>query len=131
MRALDTNVLVRFVAGDSAPQLERVTALFREVSEKQETLYVSLPVVLELIWVLSSSYGVSREELVSTLDQLVSLPFLRFEQESSVRELLSEAQRSQLDLADLLFGICGKHGGCTTTLTFDRSAARHSLFTAL
>ena len=76
MRALDTNVLVRFVTADNPTQLERVSALFHEASEKQETLYVSLPVVLELMWVLTSTYEVSRDALVAALDQLISLPFL-------------------------------------------------------
>jgi len=131
MRALDTNVLVRFVTADNPPQLERVSALFHEASEKQEILYVSLPVFLELMWVLTSTYEVSRDALVAALDQLLSLPFLRFEQEHCIRDFLKESLLSRLDLADLLVAIRGRHAGCTTTLTFDRTAARSPLFTAL
>ena len=124
MRALDTNVLVRFGTADNPPQLERVSALLREASEKQETLYVSLPVVLELMWVLTSTYEVSRDALVAALDQLTQSAFPVASSRSTVSGTsCKNTLLSRLDLADLLVAISGRHAGCSTTLR--TSSHRH------
>jgi predicted nucleic-acid-binding protein len=131
VRALDTNVLVRFVTADDSPQAARVRELFRAAEGHHELLFVSLPVILELIWVLGSSYGTPKPDITQALQDLLGLPYLRFEQDGRIRELLAAAPQSPLALGDLLVGLCGRDHGCTTTLTFDRNAARSPLFTAL
>jgi len=131
VRALDTNILVRFVTGDDSPQSDRVHELFRTAEEHNELLFVSLPVILELIWVLGSAYDTPKSSIVEALQYLLGLPYLRFEQEGRIRDLLTASSQSSLGLGDLLVGLCGKDHGCTTTLTFDRKASRSSLFTAL
>ena len=131
MRALDTNFLVRFITGDDSPQSDRVRELFRAAEEHHELLFVSLPVTLELIWVLGSAYDTPKASIAEALQHLMGLPYLRFEQEGRIRTLLTASPQSPLGLGDLLVGLIGKDHGCTTTLTFDRIAARSPLFTAL
>lgn len=131
MRALDTNILVRFITADDSLQTNRVRELFRTAEEHHELLFVSLPVTLELIWVLASTYDAPKADIAEALQHLLGLPYLRFEQEGRLRDLLSASLQSPLGLGDLLVGLCGKDHGCTTTLTFDRKAARSPLFTAL
>jgi predicted nucleic-acid-binding protein len=41
------------------------------------------------------------------------------------------AAKSSEDLADLLIGLTAYDNGCTATLTFDKKAARSSLFTLI
>ena len=131
MRALDTNILVRFVTGDDSPHSNRVRELFRTAEEHNELLFVSLPVIQELIWVLGSAYDTPKAAIAEALQHLLGLPYLRFEQEGRIRDLLTASAQSHLGLGDLLVGRCGKDHDCTTTLTFDRKAARSPLFTAL
>ena len=131
MRALDTNILVRFVTADDSPQSERVRELFRAAETHNEILFVSLPVTLELIWVLGSAYDTPKASIADALQHLLGLPYLRFEQEGRIRDLLTMSPQSPLGLGDLLVALSGKDHGCTTTLTFDRKAARSPLFTAL
>ena len=131
MRALDTNILVRFITRDNTPQSDRVRELFRTAEELNEPLFVSLPVTLELILVLGSAYDTPKSSIAEALQHLMGLPYLRFEQEGRIRDLLTASSQSPLGLGDLLVGLCGKDHGCTTTLTFDRKAARSQLFTAL
>jgi len=131
VRALDTNILVRFVTRDDSPQSDLVRELFRTAEEHNELLFVSLPAILELIWVLGSAYDIPKASIAEALQQLLGLSYLRFEQEGRIRDLLTASPQSPLGLGDLLVGLCGKDHGCTTTLTFDRKAARSPLFTAL
>jgi len=131
MRALDTNILVRFITGDDSSQTDRVHELFRTAEERHEMLFVSLPVTLELIWVLVSTYEAPKAAIAEALQHLLGLPYLRFEHEGRLKNLLATSGQNPLGLGDLLVGLSGKEHGCATTLTFDRKAARHPLFTAL
>lgn len=131
MRALDTNIVIRFLTEDDRPQTARVHALFREAEEKRDVLFVSFAAILETIWALGTIYGVSRSDILESLERLLDLPFLHFENTSLLRNLLEESHRSPLRPSDLLIGLLGRDHGCTTTLTFDKKAARSALFTEL
>jgi len=131
VRALDTNILVRFLTRDDQPQTERVHILFREAEQKREVLFVSFACTLETIWALGTIYKVTRTEILSSLKLLLALPYLRFENSALLERLLEESRDGQLRPSDLLIGLVGREHGCTTTLTFDKKAARSPLFTEL
>ena len=131
MRALDTNILVRFLTRDDQTQTERVHTLFREAEQKREVLFVSFASMLETIWALGTIYKVSRTDILASLQHLIALPYLRFENAALLESLLNESRDSQLRPSDLLIGLIGREHGCTTTLTFDKKAARSQLFTEL
>jgi len=48
MKALDTNILVRFLTNDDAVQAKKVYQLFKNAEAKREHFFVPLLVVLEL-----------------------------------------------------------------------------------
>jgi len=79
MKAVDTNILVRFLTKDDAIQAQKVYELFKKAETKREPLFVSLLVVLELLWVLESVYSIPREEIVDAINELLYLPVLKFE----------------------------------------------------
>lgn len=60
MKALDTNVLIRFLVQDDVNQADK---LFSKAEQNKEVLFVPLLVVLEVIWVLQSAYSVTRKIL--------------------------------------------------------------------
>lgn len=131
MKALDTNVIVRFLVRDDAQQAEIVYRLLKRVEEKNETLFVPLLVVLEIIWVLESVYDISREEICASLRELLLMPILTFEAESAVQSALATAQISKIDLSDLLIAHSAKFSRCDAVLTFDKKAAHFALFEQL
>jgi len=63
MKALDTNVLIRFLVQDDVNQADKVIQLFSKAEQNKEVLFVPLLVVLEVIWVLQSAYSVTREDI--------------------------------------------------------------------
>lgn len=131
MKAIDTNIVVRFLTGDDADQTLRVQALFKKAGEEREVLFVTFAAMLETIWALGTIYGVPRDEILNSLEHLLNLPFLRFERREWIEELLRVSPEGSLRPSDLLIGIAARSQGCATTLTFDRKAARSALFTAL
>lgn len=128
MTGLDTNLLVRFLTRDDEDQAQKVYALFREAEEDRREFFVPLVVLLELIWVLGSAYGIDRERILDAIQRLLQMPVLKFEQVAAVQAFLAAARGDATDLSDLLIGHSAVRSGCRRVLTFDRRAARTGLF---
>ena len=131
MKALDTNILVRFLTNDDAIQAKKVYQLFKNAEAKRERFFVPLLVVLELLWVLESVYNISKAEIVETISELIYLPLLKFENISILQIFIKEAADTNQDLSDILIGCAARASGCSVVLTFDKKAAKSVLFEAL
>ncbi|RLJ22042.1 VapC toxin family PIN domain ribonuclease [bacterium endosymbiont of Escarpia laminata] len=131
MKAVDTNVLVRFLVKDDEQQAAIVHRLLNQYEEQKESLFVPVLVVFELLWVLEAVYGVEREEMVRSVNDLMVMPVFEFEQQSAVRAFLSSADQSSCDLSDLLIAHSAAAAGCDTTYTFDKKASKFDLFEAM
>ncbi len=131
MTALDTNILVRFLIKDDAKQAQRVYKLFQDVEAKKGTLFVPLFVVLELVWVLESVYEISRQEILASMKDLGQMPILAFEAQPAIQGFISSAQKTKLDLSDLLIAHSAVFSGCERLLTFDKRASKLEFFELL
>ncbi|MEZ5453060.1 MAG: type II toxin-antitoxin system VapC family toxin [Thiothrix sp.] len=131
MKAIDTNVLVRFLVQDDEKQAHISTQLLIDAEAGKQPLFVSNVVVLELMWVLRSVYEVPRDAILDSLNELLSMVALEFQDSLSIRDFVSSAQNNTYDLADLLISQVARGKGCDTTLTFDRKAAKAPNFTQL
>lgn len=131
MRALDTNVLIRFLINDDEVQAQQVYRLFKTAEAQQEQLLVPLLVVLELCWVLESAYRLSRAEILEAIDDLLLMPMLVFENRQALQGFLEEARNINADLSDLLIAHSAQAAGAKEVLTFDRKALRSPLFQRL
>ena len=131
MRAVDTNVLVRILVEDDPGQCSRVQELLRACEARRERIWVPLPVLLELLWVMRSVYRVARDEVADAVESLLAVPVLAFEEEARVVEMVQTSRRSEGDLPDLLIGLCARDKGAGPVLTFDRNASGTEHFEAL
>ena len=131
MKALDTNVLVRFLVRDDERQALAVYRMFTLAEQNRDSILISTPVLLETIWVLESAYDIGRGEILDALDDLMLMPILEFESQPAVRRFIREARDSKFDLPDLLIACSAHAAGCETVVTFDRRAARSHLFEML
>lgn len=128
MKAVDTNVLVRFLVRDDAHQAELVYNLFKNAEKTGEVLFVPLLVALEVIWVLSSVYTFGRLEILDSFDDLLSMPVLEFESKTVLRDFISLSRKTEIDLPDMLIAASAADSGCDHVLTFDRKAAKTAFF---
>lgn len=128
MKGVDTNFLVRFLTRDDDQQAKVVLTVVRDAESTKERLFVPFIVVLELIWVLESAYGIPRSDIAEAIGDLLLLPVFQFEQAKVVREVLVTATSNSYDLSDLLIAHCAKEYGCTAVLTFDKKAGKYPLF---
>ncbi|MCX7011175.1 MAG: type II toxin-antitoxin system VapC family toxin [Candidatus Sumerlaeota bacterium] len=128
MKALDTNVLIRFLVGDDRMMMEKSQRLMEKAELEGERLLVTSPVILEVLWVLGSGYGYARPDILDAMERLMALSVLEFEHVDLMASLISQGRSKSLGLADLLIGLSGKTKGCKATMTFDRKASSTDLF---
>ena len=131
MKALDTNVLVRLLVQDDKKQAEVVQALLSDAESNKQSFFVTLLVILELIWVLEAIYDVRREDILNSLNELLSMPVLTIEKQSMLRSFILSAHGTSFDLSDLLIAHSAKDESCEITYTFDKKAAKFKLFEKL
>ncbi len=131
MKALDTNILVRFLIQDDKQQAQTVKTLLSQAENNKQSFFVTLLVVLELIWVLEAVYKVTRKDILLSINELLSMPVLNFEKQKVVRQFISVAQTSRFDLSDLLIALSALQENCETTYTFDKKAAKFKFFEKL
>jgi predicted nucleic-acid-binding protein len=131
MKALDTNILVRFLVKDDERQAQVVYKLFKQTESGKGMLFISLAVVLETIWVLESVYNVSRKEIIEAFTELLSMPILKFESQPAVQAFTTSAMNASADLVDLLIAQCAYYSGCESVLTLDKRASNSAFFELL
>ena len=119
MRAIDTNVLVRFLVRDDESQARRA---FNLVAAGD--LFVPTTVVLETEWVIRRLYGYSPKATAAALRQFLGAPGLSLEAPELVAQALDGLERG-LDFADALHLASARH--CESFFTFDRKLARMAL----
>ena len=112
MRAVDTNVVVRFLTGDDPTQASRAKAVI-----DAGDVFVGTTVLLETEWVLRSVYGFAREDVARALGALAGLPGVSVESPVLLGEALQRTV-SGMDFADALH--LGAAERCEAMLTFDR-----------
>jgi predicted nucleic-acid-binding protein len=72
MKAVDTNILVRFLVGDDEAQARKVYSLFKTAEDRGESFHVPLIVILEMIWVLESVYEIPRKGIIESIGDLLA-----------------------------------------------------------
>jgi predicted nucleic-acid-binding protein len=131
MKALDTNILIRFLVKDDVSQAETVYRLFKHAESEKITFFVPLLVMLETIWVLSSVYEISRTEILDVINDILYLPILKFEGQTALKRFLMDARNKNADLSDILISSSAKESGCESMLSFDKKAVKHGVFELL
>lgn len=128
MKAIDTNILIRFLVGDDELQAKKVYSIFKNAESEKKELFVPLLVILEMIWVLESVYDISRAEILDAISDLLLMPIFKFGQQSALQQLVHSAQGNQYGLSDLLIAHSAKANGCEVVITFDKNASKFKLF---
>ena len=134
MIGLDTNVLVRFLAQDDVKQAAAATRLIEKELTVSRQGFISLVVLSELCWVLSSIYSATAEELVTTVQDLLNTPQFQVERREAVQTAIAKLKTSSTRKAgfvDALIAAIAESAGCAETVTFDKGAVRAAGMTLL
>ena len=121
MIALDTNVLIRYLAQDDPAQSDRATHFIESELSGSEPGFVSIPVLCEMLWTLRSKYGRDQQELAKILFHMLQTEQFVIDQAAIVTEALRQAP---VEITDSIIHELGKARGCRRTVTFDPAFAR-------
>jgi predicted nucleic-acid-binding protein len=114
----DTNVLVRALTGDD----ERQSRIAQAELKKADVVALALPVLCELVWVLSQGYRIRSSEIAEAIRRLINGANV------VVNRPAAEAGLALLDaggdFADGVIAYEGKWLGADTFISFDKRAVK-------
>lgn len=120
MAAVDTNVLIRLLIEDDENQGRHAEAFVRTAGR----VFVSLVVLVEASWVLSSVYELSRDELGTTIDLLLAGDAFVVEKPELAAEALRLYRASHAQFADCVIVASAQAANELPLATFDEAASR-------
>ena len=120
MIGLDTNVLVRYLTQDDPAQYAKAAAFIDAATDRGEQFVVNTAVLCELVWVLGTAYGYSREQIASALEQILATAQFEVERLDEARQALRDFRSTKADFSDALIGRINRSLGAGHTVTFDR-----------
>ena len=123
MTGLDTNVLVRYIMQDDARQSAKATRLMESLTVEAPG-FVSMVSVVELGWVLSSSYDLNRAQVAQAFELLLRTQTVVVDRTDDVVRALRLFKAGSADFADCLIACTAASAGCGQTVTFDVGAAK-------
>lgn len=124
MIGLDTNVIVRYLAQDDPKQSPQASRLIESLTP-EEPGYLSIVSVVEVGWVLSGCYTVSRETLCEVLATLLQAKGIVVAHADVVWQALRLFRQGKADFADCLIKCFADEAACARVMTFDRDAVKH------
>lgn len=95
MRAVDTNIVARFILNDDPVQSPKARAII------VDSVHVSLTVLLETAWLLGSRYRLPRPVVHAALSQFIDLPSVSVEKSDLTQWALERYERGA-DIADMI-----------------------------
>ena len=125
MIGLDTNVLVRYIMQDDPKQSPKATRLIESLDINSPG-YIAMVSINELYWVLTSSYGLTREQVAQALEAMLRTKQLCVERADQVLRALRIFGAGKADFADCLIEQSASAAGCSQTVTFDVGASKHA-----
>ncbi|WP_434044946.1 MULTISPECIES: PIN domain-containing protein [Sorangium] len=125
MFAADTNVIVRVLVGDDTRQQKAALSRLRKIRAEGGSVFVSVVVIAEVAWVLSSAYAYGRSQIADALRGVLNTPPFFVPQRAEVLTAIEAYANGSADFADHLILSLAQGEGSATLLTFDRRLLKH------
>ena len=113
---VDTNVLVRHLTGDPPAQARRATAFLRA----GHVLILTDVVLAELVYVLSSYYGRSRDEVGAAARTLLAFPSIAVRDAKLLLRAVELFEGGRLAFPDAYLVAAAERTGVRRVVSFDR-----------
>jgi predicted nucleic-acid-binding protein len=124
MIGLDTNVLVRYLVQDDPGQSRKAIQVIAKQCTRDNPGFINRIALCELVWVLESAYGYSKDTIVAVLEKLLRTSQLKIEDVQAAWTAFRVYQKGKADFADCLMGTTNRLEGCETTVTLDQAARK-------
>lgn len=124
MTFIDTNYFLRFLLKDIDEQHQEAKAIFNRAALGEVTAFTSIIVFFEIYWVLSSFYEKEEDELVETLQKILSMEFIELESRELLREALEVFTETNVELEDAFNLTYAKASGANDFKTFNQKLGK-------
>jgi len=123
---LDTNVLVRHLAGDHPEQSPRCRALVVDLETGSRSAWTSHLVVAEAVYVLVRIYGFGRQQAAVALLPLIELSGLKIPRKRLFRRVFELFTTTPLTYPDCYHAALVERSGDRRVISFDQGFDRLS-----
>jgi predicted nucleic-acid-binding protein len=117
---VDTNLFVRYLTNDDAEKADRVEALLGEASEGKVRLITADLVLVELIWVLESSYDMKPGEITPMIRSILATAGLEVINGALMARALDHYEGQNIDIVDGYIAALMEKLNITNVYSFDR-----------
>jgi predicted nucleic-acid-binding protein len=117
---VDTNLFVRYLTNDDAEKADRVEALLGEASEGKVRLITADLVLVELIWVLESSYDMKPGEITPMIRSILATAGLEVINGALMARALDHYEGQNIDIVDGYIAALMEKRNITNVYSFDR-----------
>lgn len=130
MKALDTNILLRYLIRDDQKQATLAKAFIQQCTAEDRAL-INFVTLNEMVWALRKVYGYGKSLIADTIEKILETEQLRVENADVAVAALLLYRRYNVDFADALIGVINTQAGYPKTATFDKKAAQLTEFELL
>jgi len=117
---VDTNLFVRYLTDDDPEKADRVEALLGEASAGKVRLVTADLVLVELIWVLESSYDMKPGEITPMIRAILATPGLAVINGALMARALDHYESKNIDIVDGYIAALMEKLNITDVYSFDR-----------
>lgn len=131
MKGLDTNVLLRYLTLDDKQQAALAAREIDAAAAAGERMLIQPLVLCEMVWVLESAYRFGKQEILTTLERILTTAQFEIAQKDIVWAALGDYRHGKGDFSDYYLGRANEKHGAALTLTFDKALKGDSRFRLL
>lgn len=121
--SLDTNIILRLILGDMPNQCRKIQGLLMRPNIKY---HVADLAITEAVYVMQSSYGLSREKIVDGIQRLLGFPRINYNHALFDRVFPMYLQCPKLSFNDCCLAGYAALNEAEPLWTFDRDLAKQS-----
>jgi len=120
---VDTNYFFRFLLKDVKGQHRQAKDLFKQAALGTIELFSSSVVFFEIFWVLVSVYDKKKTEIIKTLENILKMDFIKWENEAGLQLALNIYKANSIELEDSYNLAFMKEKNIKEIRTFDKKLA--------
>jgi len=131
LKALDTNLLIRYLVQDNDRQAAVATQFIECHCTEDNPCLIGYITLCEVAWVLESNYNQDRASITKIIETLLQVGQLEVPEPGLVWTALRDYENSNADFPDHLIARVNQKAGCESTVTFDKKASKQPGFELL
>ncbi|MBE0447384.1 MAG: PIN domain-containing protein [Actinobacteria bacterium] len=121
---VDTNIFIRLLTEDDPDQAAASKDFISRVIAGKVHAYITVAVILEIVWTLSSYYKLSRDDISHKLTLLLNTKKLAIENRDIIEEAAEYYKTTPIDFADCYNAAYAKLIGDAIILSYDKDFDR-------